>query len=185
MLSKPRLPAFLFLSGAFLAAVPSGAQAPPPYSAPAPSQPQAQSQNPQRLTLAEAENIAVQNHPQIQAAAQLASAAAAQVKEVQSALLSSGERCGHRHLCRKQQPHRRWIPEQPVGLRQVCRRRVREPDGDRLWPDTRAFQEFALPRASGAGERHHHARRCAVTRQCVLLRRHEGPIRSSGRARKP
>jgi outer membrane protein len=33
----------------------------------------------------EAENIAIQNHPQIQAAAQLALAAAAQVKEVQSA----------------------------------------------------------------------------------------------------
>jgi outer membrane protein len=38
----------------------------------------------QRLTLAEAENIAIQNHPQIQAATQSASAAAARVKEVQS-----------------------------------------------------------------------------------------------------
>jgi outer membrane protein len=45
---------------------------------------QADSQNGQRLTLAEAESIAIQNHPRIQAAAQLASAAAAQVKEVQS-----------------------------------------------------------------------------------------------------
>jgi hypothetical protein len=36
----------------------------------------------QRLTLADAENIAIQNHPQIQAATQLA--AAAQVREVQS-----------------------------------------------------------------------------------------------------
>ena len=42
-------------------------------------------QNVQSLTLQEAENIALQNHPQIQAAAQIATAAAAQVKEVQSA----------------------------------------------------------------------------------------------------
>ena len=67
-----------------LAGVPCESQTPPPYSAPAPAQPQAQNQNAQRLTLAEAENIAIQNHPQIQAATQLASAAAAQVKEVQS-----------------------------------------------------------------------------------------------------
>jgi len=43
-----------------------------------------QAQNPQSLTLQEAENIALQNHPQIQAAAQLATAASAQVKEVQA-----------------------------------------------------------------------------------------------------
>jgi outer membrane protein len=42
-------------------------------------------QNVQSLTLQEAESIALQNHPQIQAAAQIATAAAAQVKEVQSA----------------------------------------------------------------------------------------------------
>src|SRR5207245_8903844 len=42
-------------------------------------------QNVQSLTLEEAERIALQNHPQIQAAAQLATAAAAQVKEVQAA----------------------------------------------------------------------------------------------------
>jgi outer membrane protein len=64
------------------AAVPGRAQTPPPYTSPAPAQPQ--DQNGQRLTLAEAENIAIQNHPQIQAATQLASAAAAQVREVQS-----------------------------------------------------------------------------------------------------
>ena len=42
-------------------------------------------QNVQSLTLQEAERLALQNHPQIQAAAQIATAAAAQVKEVQSA----------------------------------------------------------------------------------------------------
>jgi outer membrane protein len=41
-------------------------------------------QVPQKLTLQEAEQIAIQNHPQIQAATQLASAAAAQVQEVRS-----------------------------------------------------------------------------------------------------
>ncbi|HEV2523166.1 MAG TPA: TolC family protein [Candidatus Acidoferrales bacterium] len=51
---------------------------------PTPAQPRTQIQNGQRLTLMDAENIAIQNHPQIQAAAQFASAAAAQVKEVQS-----------------------------------------------------------------------------------------------------
>src|SRR5580700_6784674 len=39
----------------------------------------------QTLTLPEAEKIAIQNHPQIQAATHLASAAAAQVTEVRSA----------------------------------------------------------------------------------------------------
>ena len=60
-----------------------GAQSPPQVSTAVPSQNQIQ--NGQRLTLMEAENIAIQNHPRIQAAAQLALAAAAQVKEVQSA----------------------------------------------------------------------------------------------------
>jgi outer membrane protein len=47
--------------------------------------PQSPSAQPaQRLTLAEAESIAIQNHPRIQAATELASAAAAQVREVQS-----------------------------------------------------------------------------------------------------
>ena len=41
-------------------------------------------QAPQKLTLQEAEQIAVQNHPLIQAAAQLASAASAQVQETRS-----------------------------------------------------------------------------------------------------
>jgi len=63
--------------------VPCGAQSPPPLQNPA--QAQAQNQNVQRLTLQDAENIAIQNHPQIQAAAQLVVAANAQVKEVQSA----------------------------------------------------------------------------------------------------
>jgi outer membrane protein len=73
-----RLSLFVVFSGAALAAVPCGAQTPPP------AQTQAQSQT-THLTLAEAEGIAIQNHPRIQAATQLASAAAAQVKEVQSA----------------------------------------------------------------------------------------------------
>jgi outer membrane protein len=75
----------LFVSGVVLGAAPCGAQTPPPYSTSAPAQPQTQSQTGQRLTLTEAESIAIQNHPRIQAATQLASAAAAQVKEVQSA----------------------------------------------------------------------------------------------------
>jgi outer membrane protein len=45
---------------------------------------QSQNQIGQRLTLEDAEKIAIQNHPQIQAATQLASAAAAQVMEIQS-----------------------------------------------------------------------------------------------------
>jgi outer membrane protein len=60
----------------------SGAQNPPPASVPA-----RQTQNPagQPLTLQDAEKIAIQNHPRIQAATQLAIAAEAQTKEVQSA----------------------------------------------------------------------------------------------------
>ena len=41
-------------------------------------------QAPQKLTLQEAEQVAIQNHPQIQAATQLASAAAAQAQEARS-----------------------------------------------------------------------------------------------------
>jgi outer membrane protein len=66
-------------------AAPQG-QSMPPYAAPAP--PSAQSQAPaagQKLTLQDAQNLAIQNHPQIQAATQLARAAAAQVTEVRSA----------------------------------------------------------------------------------------------------
>ncbi len=58
------------------------AQAPAPASTI--SVPQNGNPTVQRLTLAEAESLAIQNHPQIQAATELASAAAAQVKEVQS-----------------------------------------------------------------------------------------------------
>jgi outer membrane protein len=58
---------FLLLTGLWLGAVPCRGQV---------------SQN---LTLPEAEQIAIQNHPQIQAATHLASAAAAQVTEVRSA----------------------------------------------------------------------------------------------------
>jgi outer membrane protein len=75
---------FVLFSGVGLAALCCEAQTPPPNSAPAAAQPQSQNQNAQPLTLTEAESIAIQNHPQIQAATQLASAAAAQVKEVQS-----------------------------------------------------------------------------------------------------
>jgi outer membrane protein len=80
-----RLLLFAIVSGALLAAVPSEAQTQPLDSTPASPQPQTQSQAEQHLTLTEAESIAIQNHPRIQAAAHLALAAAAQVKEVQSA----------------------------------------------------------------------------------------------------
>jgi outer membrane protein len=83
MRDSRRLLLFFLVSGVVLGAVPCGAQTSPQISAPA--QPQTQSQTEQRMTLMEAESIAIQNHPRIQAAAQLALAAAAQVKEVQSA----------------------------------------------------------------------------------------------------
>jgi outer membrane protein len=83
MRDSRRLLLFLLVSGVVLGAVPCGAQTSPQISTPA--QPQTQSQTEQRMTLMEAESIAIQNHPRIQAAAQLALAAAAQVKEVQSA----------------------------------------------------------------------------------------------------
>ena len=79
-----RLLLSVFVSAFAFASVPCESQTAQPYSTAPPAQPQAQSQPVQRLTLTEAESIAIQNHPQIQAAAQLASAAAAQVKEVQS-----------------------------------------------------------------------------------------------------
>ncbi len=85
MRSSRQLSLFLFLACTALLAVRCGAQTPAPYSTPAAAQPQTPGQTGQRLTLTEAESIAIQNHPQIQAAAQLASAAAAQVREVQSA----------------------------------------------------------------------------------------------------
>ena len=78
-----RLLLLLFVSSAVPASYPCRAQS--PAQMPSPTQSPAQNQNAQRLTLQDAENIALQNHPQIQAAAQLASAAAAQVKEVQAA----------------------------------------------------------------------------------------------------
>lgn len=76
----------LFFAAA-VAATPCGAQTSPPAAnsqAMQPSPLPSQGQSAQRLTLAEAENIAIQNHPRIQAATELASAAAAQVREVQS-----------------------------------------------------------------------------------------------------
>jgi outer membrane protein len=79
-----RLFCLAIFSGALLAAIPSLAQTPQAYPAPAPVQSPAQNQTGQPLTLAEAEAIAIKNHPQIQAATQLASAAAAQVTEVRS-----------------------------------------------------------------------------------------------------
>jgi outer membrane protein len=56
-----------------------------PVQMPASVPSQTQNQNGQSLTLQDAEKIAIQNHPRIQAATELALAAAAQVKEVQSA----------------------------------------------------------------------------------------------------
>jgi len=74
---------FTFVSGFVFSASPCGAQTPPQNPASVPRA--AQNSNGQMLTLQDAEKIALQNHPQIQAATQLALAAAAQVKEVQSA----------------------------------------------------------------------------------------------------
>ena len=77
---------FLFFLTFFVVATSRvDAQTSPPYSTTAPVPRQSQSQTEQRLTLQEAEKIAIENHPRIQAATQLASAASAQVKEVQSA----------------------------------------------------------------------------------------------------
>jgi outer membrane protein len=73
---------FLF-SAIVLGAIPGTAQTGPQNSTPAAPSP-SQNPNGQRLTLQDAEKIAIQNHPQIQAATELASAAAARVKEVQS-----------------------------------------------------------------------------------------------------
>jgi outer membrane protein len=70
-----RLFLFTIVCGLALGKSTSGAQNPPAASVPA-GQP---------LTLQDAEKIAVQNHPRIQAATQLAAAAEAQTKEVQSA----------------------------------------------------------------------------------------------------
>jgi outer membrane protein len=75
---------FLLGVALFLAAPLCGAQG----QTPPPASPAAQNQaaaNVQKLTLQDAQNIAIQNHPQIQAATQLARAAAAQVTEVRSA----------------------------------------------------------------------------------------------------
>jgi outer membrane protein len=80
-----RLPLIVVISCLFFAGVCCDAQSSPVNSNVAQVQLQAQNQNAQRLTLQDAENIAIQNHPRIQAATQLASAAAAQVREVQSA----------------------------------------------------------------------------------------------------
>ncbi|HEY2645348.1 MAG TPA: TolC family protein [Candidatus Acidoferrales bacterium] len=85
MRSAHRLLPFVIIFSIFLAAVPIEAQTSPTQSKAAQIQLQTQNQNPKRMTLQEAESIAIQNHPRIQAATQLASAAAAQVKEVQSA----------------------------------------------------------------------------------------------------
>ena len=80
---------FLATLLAFPVLAQSGPQNSQPAPNAAPAQPAAQTENQtpnvQALTLSQAEAIAIQNHPQIQAATQLSYAAAAQVKEVQSA----------------------------------------------------------------------------------------------------
>jgi outer membrane protein len=84
MLSLRRSRSFLLAVALFLAAPLCSAQGQPPP----PANPAAQNHaavNMQKLTLQDAQNIAIQNHPQIQAATQLARAAAAQVAEVRSA----------------------------------------------------------------------------------------------------
>lgn len=82
--SRRILSGIIFLGVGF-GPTPCKAQAPQTNSGLSSTPTQSQNQNAQRLTLQEAENLAIQNHPQIQAAAQLALAASAQVKEVQSA----------------------------------------------------------------------------------------------------
>jgi len=83
MRAAPRLLRCFLFSAVVLGAMPGTAQTGPQNSIPAAPSP---SQNPNgpRLTLQDAEKIAIQNHPEIQAATELASAAAARVKEVQS-----------------------------------------------------------------------------------------------------
>jgi len=87
---------FLWILLPFLTAAPCPAQLPAQLDAQvqmshnvttqAPSQaPPASASGVQRLTLADAEQIAVQNHPQVQAAAAMAAVASAQVKEQRSA----------------------------------------------------------------------------------------------------
>lgn len=88
-MSKLRLLRVLFLSPAvLLAAGWCAGQSQSMAARPQVPQPEAQNQsaaNLQKLTLQGAQNIAIQNHPQIQAATQLARAAAAQVTQVRSA----------------------------------------------------------------------------------------------------
>src|SRR5579872_1910045 len=69
----------LYLVALLLACLP-GATPCRGQAQPAPSNPA----GPQKLTLDAAQQIAIQNHPQIQAATQLASAAEAQVQETRS-----------------------------------------------------------------------------------------------------
>ena len=82
MLGSRRLLLFTLVFSSVFSASPCVAQTPQQPSAPVPLQ--TQNQNGQSLTLQEAEKIAIQKHPQIQAATQLALASAAQVKEIQS-----------------------------------------------------------------------------------------------------
>jgi outer membrane protein len=72
----------LLLLASFVVATRGTAQTPSPMNPPVQSASPGQTQ---KLTLQDAQNIAIQNHPQIQAATQLARAAAAQVTEVRSA----------------------------------------------------------------------------------------------------
>ena len=170
---------FLIVSSFIISASPCGAQSPPQVSTPVPSQ--TQSQNGQRLTLMEAENIAIQNHPRIQAAAQLALAAAAQVKEVQSAYYpqASGALTGA-----KAETNSRIAAgflNSPSLFDKFAEGVHGDPALDGFWPDARVLQKFALSRAGAAGERGRDARRRVAARQFVLLRSFEGPVRPSSR----
>jgi outer membrane protein len=80
LLHPPRF--VLILLASFVVAMRGIAQTPSPTNPPVQSASPGQTQ---KLTLQDAQNIAIQNHPQIQAATQLARAAAAQVTEVRSA----------------------------------------------------------------------------------------------------
>jgi outer membrane protein len=73
---------FVLASGVALISAAAFGQGTPPNPAPSPAVPPA---SPQSLTLQQAEQIAIQNHPQIQAATALASVADAQRREVRAA----------------------------------------------------------------------------------------------------
>jgi len=180
MLSSRRLPLFAIVSGVFLAAVSAEAQTPPMHSLPLPAQPQAQNQAVQRLTLTDVESIAIQNHPHIQAAAQLASAASAQAKEVQSLYYPQASGAATGTYAENNSRIAAGFLNSPsvfdkfaggVAVSQLVT------DFGRTHELSKS-SHFHMERNR---ECHHHARRRVAARQCVLLCRDESPVRSESR----